>query len=59
MADISACTAIREDKDHKCPKRHWCYRYLCDIDPIRQSYVETPDYNENGCELFWKIGDSK
>lgn len=45
MPDFSLC------RQHECPKRNDCARYL-GVAGRYQSYI-APRWDENGCNLFW------
>lgn len=53
VADISACTGQLYKK--VCPKRKSCYRYICEKDVYRQSYMAPDKITKNGCEYYWKV----
>jgi len=57
MADVSACSGIREEKgrlllDQRCTLRHSCKRYDVHLNSTsqQQSYIKA-QYNNGKCEM--------
>ena len=49
--DISACGGYNKD-DVGCPKRYECKRFEASFNKSPfQSWMETPEFGEDGCEL--------
>ena len=42
-----------------CPLKETCYRYLATPNPYRQSFFETPPYNEQDKDCEYFIDDTK
>jgi len=58
MADISACSGLKQDKgkvilSNQCPQRHGCKRYDAHLNAVskQQSYIKAAFVGQS-CEFF-------
>lgn len=50
MPDIAMCLG------GECPVKENCWRYMAP-ESRWQSYLDTPPFNEDGCEYFWDMNE--
>ena len=52
MADVSKCAGVG------CPVRELCRRFTAPAEEYLQSYIEQPNVEENGCDMFLRDSEA-